>query len=85
MRLTLAKIYTEQPHLLILDEPTNHLDIESVEALIAAVCEFKGGVVCVTHNLHFIERCGLSVYELKNKHLEETTLTKYVEEILKDD
>ena len=44
----------QKPHVLIMDEPTNYLDLETVEALIVAIRGFGGGVVCVSHDQHFI-------------------------------
>jgi ABC-type multidrug transport system ATPase subunit len=38
-----------------MDEPTNHLDLETIEALIGALNSFKGGVLLVSHDKHFIE------------------------------
>lgn len=46
-RVAFASMYLQKPHLLILDEPTNHLDIESIDALVAAINEYNGGVVLV--------------------------------------
>ena len=43
-----------KPHILLLDEPTNHLDLDSVDALIQALLPFKGGVLLVSHDEHFI-------------------------------
>merc|ERR1719464_1905540 len=43
-----------KPHFLILDEPTNHLDIETIDSLIHAVRTFKGGVLLISHDQHFL-------------------------------
>ncbi len=48
-RVLLGKILATPVNLLLLDEPTNHLDQESVDAFLAAVSSFDGGVVIVTH------------------------------------
>jgi ATP-binding cassette subfamily F protein 3 len=37
-----------------MDEPTTHLDIPSIDALVAALCEFTGTLVFVSHDVHFI-------------------------------
>ncbi|NMC63144.1 MAG: ABC-F family ATP-binding cassette domain-containing protein, partial [SAR324 cluster bacterium] len=49
-RVLLAKILAHPSNLLLLDEPTNHLDLESVESLIDALKEFRGGIIIVTHS-----------------------------------
>jgi len=49
-RLLLGKILARPVNLLLLDEPTNHLDLESSDALLAALDNFDGAVVMVTHN-----------------------------------
>ncbi|CAD7926814.1 unnamed protein product [Amoebophrya sp. A25] len=54
-RVCFAKICLSKPHLLIFDEPTNHLDIESVEALIEALDEYKGGVILVSHDARLVQ------------------------------
>ncbi|HXP29660.1 MAG TPA: ABC-F family ATP-binding cassette domain-containing protein [Stellaceae bacterium] len=53
-RLTLALITHDAPPLLVLDEPTNHLDIESRAALIAAINDFAGAVVLISHDWHLL-------------------------------
>src|SRR5829696_407280 len=54
-RLNLALVTHDAPSLLILDEPTNHLDMETREALVAALAEYPGAVVLVSHDWHLVE------------------------------
>jgi ATP-binding cassette subfamily F protein 3 len=54
-RVALAIIAYANPHILIMDEPTNHLDMDAVQALIAALSEFKGGVMLVSHDFHTLK------------------------------
>jgi ATP-binding cassette subfamily F protein 3 len=54
-RLNLALVTHDAPSLLILDEPTNHLDMETREALVAALAEYGGAVVLVSHDWHLVE------------------------------
>ena len=42
-----------RPHILVLDEPTNFLDHDSLSALSAAIADFKGGVVLISHHDQF--------------------------------
>ncbi len=53
-RVMLGKLLAEPVNLLLLDEPTNHLDMESADALLAAIDNFEGTVVMVTHNEMFL-------------------------------
>ncbi|MFH0977393.1 MAG: ABC-F family ATP-binding cassette domain-containing protein [Spirochaetota bacterium] len=53
-RVALGKILISPINLLLLDEPTNHLDMESCDAMLAAIDNFDGAVVIVTHNEMFL-------------------------------
>ena len=49
-KVAVTKMLLQKPHIIIMDEPTNHLDLESTQALMAAIDEFDGSVIMVTHN-----------------------------------
>jgi ATP-binding cassette subfamily F protein 3 len=53
-RVMLGKLLVSPTNLLLLDEPTNHLDMESCDALLAALDNFEGTVIMVTHNEMFL-------------------------------
>lgn len=55
-RVAFAALCFRRPHVIIMDEPTNHLDMESIDALISAVAEFRGGLVVVSHDEYFITK-----------------------------
>jgi ATPase subunit of ABC transporter with duplicated ATPase domains len=68
-RLRLAQLVYEGFNFLILDEPTNHLDIESREALEAALEEFKGTILAVTHDRYFMNKLFERTVWLEDGHL----------------
>jgi ATP-binding cassette subfamily F protein 3 len=53
-RVMLGKIIASSSNLLLLDEPTNHLDMESCDAFLAAIDDFEGACIMVTHNETFL-------------------------------
>lgn len=57
MRLMLCclTINNQAPDIIILDEPTNNLDIQNIEILTAAINEYKGTLIVVSHDVHFLE------------------------------
>jgi ATP-binding cassette subfamily F protein uup len=54
-RAILARLFTRAANLLVLDEPTNDLDIETLELLEEILLEFKGTVLLVSHDRHFMD------------------------------
>jgi len=69
VRLVLATIIVDRPHVLLLDEPTNHLDAESLIALSDALQSFSGGVLCVSHNRSFIKEFAKELWVLESARL----------------
>ena len=65
-RLRLCMLMDEKINLLILDEPTNHLDIASREWIEAAIEEFEGVLLFVSHDRYFIEKFAERIWLLEN-------------------
>ena len=65
-RLRLCMLMDEKINLLILDEPTNHLDIASREWIEAAIEEFEGVLLFVSHDRYFIEKFAERVWLLED-------------------
>jgi ATP-binding cassette subfamily F protein 3 len=64
MRIALAKILIQQNDLLLMDEPTNHLDLDSLEWLIGFLKSYKGALLIVSHDKHFINRVTNKTLEI---------------------
>ncbi len=60
-RAILARLFTRPANLLVLDEPTNDLDIETLELLEEILLEFKGTVIVVSHDRHFLDKVVTSL------------------------
>ena len=63
-RLVMAKMLYDPPNLLVLDEPTNHLDIATKEMLIAALSQYEGTMLFVSHDRRFLAALSNRVLEL---------------------
>ena len=63
-RLVMAKMLFDPPNFLVLDEPTNHLDMATKEMLIAALSQYEGAMLFVSHDRHFLAALSNRVLEL---------------------
>lgn len=63
-RLVMALLLFDPPNLLVLDEPTNHLDIATKQMLIAALEQYEGTMLFVSHDRHFLAALSNRVLEL---------------------
>src|SRR5258708_14085898 len=54
-RLLLARLFARPANILVLDEPTNDLDIESLELLEAALQDYSGTILLVSHDRPFLD------------------------------
>ena len=66
VRLYLGCMMLESPDCLVMDEPTNHLDVPARDALEAAMMEFKGTVIAISHDRYFLNRCINRILEFSN-------------------
>ncbi len=71
-RLALVKLLLDPPNMLLMDEPTTHLDIASIDALVAALSEFIGTLVFISHDVYFIRSIATKVL-----HINAGVLTPY--------
>ncbi len=67
VRCMLSKMMMTRANVLMLDEPTNHLDLESITAINNALKNFKGTVLCTTHDHAFAQTVGNRLIELTPK------------------
>ena len=65
-RVQFAMISVMKPHIIMLDEPTNHLDVESINALIESINNYKGTIIMVTHDTKLIEETQSVLYICHN-------------------
>jgi ATPase subunit of ABC transporter with duplicated ATPase domains len=62
MRLVLCclTVSSKAPDIIVLDEPTNNLDMQNIEILTAAIRDYKGTVIVVSHDAYFLEEVGVN-------------------------
>ncbi len=63
-KLCLLKLMLSGSNVLLLDEPTNHLDIPSREVLEAALSDFDGTIICISHDRYFINKLSTKIYRM---------------------
>lgn len=63
-RVALCRLLLLEPDVLLLDEPTNHLDAESVQWLETHLKQYKGTVICITHDRYFLDNVAGWILEL---------------------
>jgi ABC transport system ATP-binding/permease protein len=61
-RLMLAKLFMQPSNLLILDEPTNDLDLVTLQVLEAALADYPGCVLMVTHDRFFLDKIATALF-----------------------
>jgi ATPase subunit of ABC transporter with duplicated ATPase domains len=64
-RMMLSKMMLEGGNFLVLDEPSNHLDLEAIVALGEALYNFKGNVICVSHDRELLDSFANRIIELR--------------------
>jgi ATP-binding cassette, subfamily F, member 3 len=82
-RVSLGKILLSPTNLLLLDEPTNHLDVESCDSLIAALDDFPGAVIIVTHSEMFLHHLAqrLIVFNEDKAFVSEGTYQDFLDKV----
>ncbi len=68
-RLAMAKLMVAGPNTLLLDEPTNHLDTPAQEAVEAALKDYQGTVICISHDRYLIQNHATQIWEFDQGHL----------------
>jgi ATP-binding cassette subfamily F protein 3 len=68
-RLALVKLLLDPPNVLLMDEPTTHLDMASIEALIAALEQYQGTLIFISHDVYFIRAIANHVVHVQSGRL----------------
>ncbi|MFB5197459.1 ribosomal protection-like ABC-F family protein [Neobacillus sp. KR4-4] len=69
LKLALAMVWASKPDFLILDEPTNHLDFKGIEWLVSELEKFRGPVLIISHDRHFLDKTVTRIFELENSKI----------------
>ncbi len=68
-KLALAKLMMSGCNTLLLDEPTNHMDIPAKEVMTAALKDYEGSMLCISHDRYFIQELATHIWEIYKGHL----------------
>lgn len=68
-RIVLASLSIKKLDVILMDEPTNHLDIETVDALILLLREFRGGIIIISHDMYLLDEINCNLYLCEDKKL----------------
>jgi len=69
LKIALAEVWSNHPHILLLDEPTNHLDYQGIHWLIEQLDSFKGAVIVISHDRYFLDQTVQQIFDLENGKL----------------
>ncbi|MDU1453432.1 MAG: ABC-F family ATP-binding cassette domain-containing protein [Paeniclostridium sordellii] len=75
--LQLAKVSASKANMLLMDEPTSHLDIYSQMALEKAIADYKGAILMISHDYHFIVNCADYVLLIEDKTVRKMNMRKF--------
>ena len=75
--LQLAKVSASKANMLLMDEPTSHLDIYSQMALEKAIATYKGAILMISHDYHFIVNCADYVLLIEDKTIRKMSMRKF--------
>ena len=75
--LQLAKVSASKANMLLMDEPTSHLDIYSQMALEKAIATYKGAILMISHDYHFIVNCADYVLFIEDKTIRKMSMRKF--------
>mmetsp|Transcript_12889 Transcript_12889/g.38938 ORF Transcript_12889/g.38938 Transcript_12889/m.38938 type:complete len:125 (-) Transcript_12889:860-1234(-) len=83
VRVALAGIAMQAPHLLVLDEPSNHLDMDTVDALIEALQAYEGAVLLASHDQHLVSSVANTVFRIRAGKMRrlENGMQQYVDQL----
>ena len=71
VKVRLARAFASNADLLLLDEPTNHLDEESAAFLLSRIKGYKGTVLFVSHDRHFLDEAASMIWPIENQTITE--------------